>query len=473
MRIRLVFYSIFQLVIFGLSFVSDWYIPLILTSNILLLVMILDKLGKGIVLREIIALHTAFISLLMPLAGYNIYNQGNDLAFLWRRFMPIPQATYFNYALPAISGFILFLCLPIFNSNKTDEGIHLRNTILKAKAILHGNQKIGITLIILGVLTPIFVTFLPVSLQYVFNLFFFSSFAGFLYVYFSGSFSLRNAILFLFGIFIIFSAIIGGMFTIVAYMGMTLFSFFFIGRETSLFKKSIIFVVAIILVFIVQTIKPTYRYLVWKKNYEGNKAALFGELMYNKISSKEDFLSKKAFFPIYYRTNHGYNLALVMRRFPKVEPHDNGSHLFFLMASSFVPRVIWPDKPEAGGLANMKYYTGITLRRVAMNVGPVGEAYASFGRNGGILYMVLLGLFIRWAYTVVFSISKRIPTMIFWIPVLFYQVSFSAENDTLQILNSLFKTGIFIYIFYKLKPIYFLPFLKKNSIYKGRLIKST
>ena len=51
----------------------------------------------------------------------------------------------------------------------------------------------------------------------------------------------------------------------------------------------------------------------------------------------------------------------------------------------------------AGGQYNMKYYTGLVIEGWSTNVGPVGEAYGSFGVTGGIMYMFCLGLFIRWA----------------------------------------------------------------------------
>ena len=68
--------------------------------------------------------------------------------------------------------------------------------------------------------------------------------------------------------------------------------------------------------------------------------------------------------------------------------------------------------------------------------------------------MFVLGLFIRWAYAIVFKISRKIPLLLLWIPVLFYQVTYSAENDSLQILNSLVKSAFLIFILYKAVPVY-------------------
>jgi hypothetical protein len=237
-------------------------------------------------------------------------------------------------------------------------------------------------------------------------------------------------------------------------MGFTLFSFFFLGKKMGFFKKTVIFIIGAFLLLLIQSIKPAYRKLVWRGGYQGNKAELFVSLASDKLVAG-DFLSTKAFFPIYYRANQGYNVALVMRRFPRIKQHDYGENLLIAAASSFVPRMLWPDKPEAGGKFNMKYYANVNLKGWSTNIGPIGEAYGSFGAAGGIIFMFVLGVFIRWAYRKLFSVSRKVPLLICWIPVLFYQITYSAETDTLQIMNSFIKSAFFIWILYKAIPAWF------------------
>ncbi|WP_315819863.1 hypothetical protein [Paraflavitalea speifideaquila] len=181
------------------------------------------------------------------------------------------------------------------------------------------------------------------------------------------------------------------------------------------------------------------------------------------IKNGDLLFEERAVFNTYIRTNQGFNVALVMRRIPSYQPYDNGNNLFKVMAASIVPRFLWPDKPEAGGKFNMKYYAGYSIKGWSTNIGPLGEAYGSFGVVGGILFMFLLGIFIRWSYKLVFTISKRIPLLICWIPVLFYQITYSGETDTLQILNSLVKSAFFIWLLYKLLPGWFGIEKQKNS----------
>jgi hypothetical protein len=163
--------------------------------------------------------------------------------------------------------------------------------------------------------------------------------------------------------------------------------------------------------------------------------------------------------------NQGYNTALVMRRIPSIQDYDNGRSIYLTIASALLPRVLWNGKLESGGTYNMKHFAGWDLRGWSTNIGPVGEAYGNFGVWGGVIYMFFFGLFIRLAYFTVLRISSRLPLLIFWIPVLFFELSYSMENDTLQALNSIIKAAIFMWAIYKVAPSLFTA--------KGKGLKRT
>jgi hypothetical protein len=150
-----------------------------------------------------------------------------------------------------------------------------------------------------------------------------------------------------------------------------------------------------------------------------------------------------------------------------MQPFDGGINIATNLASSLIPRIFWPDKPEAGGKYNMQYYAGITLKGWSTNVGPLGEAYGSFGVAGGIIFMFFLGLFIRYCYAKVFKLAINTPLLIFWIPVMFYQVTYAAETDCLQIFNSVIKSAFFVFLLYKYAPVLF-GMAKKKFVVGGR-----
>ncbi len=447
-------FSVVHLLIFIASLVTDWYRPLAIILLISIILLILEKLGKGVVLREIIALHTTFVCVAVPVLGYAVFDKTNRLARIFYKYMMVPEHVYFSFALPAISGFVLVLCWPIVNGKYSDQGSFLQEAIARAKKALQKSPTTGLYLLAAGTVMFWVSKFLPSALQFAFMLFFFAGFAGFLYVYFLDNFRWRRLVLFCFGAFIILTALSSGMFTIVAYMSLTLFSFFFLGTKTSLFKKVLLFALGVIMLLLIQSVKPTYRMLTWNGKFEGNKGALFLKLIIDKIKNPQ-LESADAFFPLYVRINQGYNISRVMYRFPDKVPYDGGRNLFINIASSLVPRIFWPDKPEAGGKYNMQYYAGLTISGWSTNVGPLGEAYGSFGNAGGILFMILLAGLIRWSYCLVFKKAIRIPLLIFWIPVLFYQVTYAAETDSLQIFNSLAKSAFFIWLLFRQWPQWF------------------
>jgi len=206
---------------------------------------------------------------------------------------------------------------------------------------------------------------------------------------------------------------------------------------------------------VLQNVKGKYRKNTWNTSYQGSKVELFSSLVADNLQKGSSLLGQDALFPIYIRTNQGLNVAVVMRRVPIFQNYDDGKRLLTILASAFVPRFLWSDKPEAGGKFNMKYYAGITINGWSVNVGTLGEAYGSFGVTGGIIYMFLLGLFLRWVYLRVFILSAKIPLLICWLPVLFYDTTSSAETDTLQIINSIIKSAFFIWLLIKFLPSWF------------------
>lgn len=443
-------------VIFFLSLFTDWYEGLSIFFFCMTTLTILNKLGKGIVLRELIVLHAVFVCLLMPVVGYEVYNQQNRLARIFVKYMLVPQEQYFGFVLPAISAFAVAICWPITDRNYIiDEGASFQHLLSEIKNKLKTNRRAGNFLIIIGMIMFFVTNYLPVELRFFASLFYSGSFAGALYIYYSPDSRANKILLIVFILFIAWTSIQSGVFTIVAYMGITLFSFLFIGKKFSLGKKLAVCLVSIVFLFLIQNIKAGYRHVTWRGTFTGNKTDVFSDIAYDKLTHLEALIDVKALFPIYTRANQGFNITLVMRRIPAVQDYDGGRRLATITISALVPRFLWPDKPEAGGKEAMLYFTGLHISGWSTNISPIGEAYGSFGPQAGIFFMFLLGVFIRWVYKKVFIISRKIPLIVLWIPVLFFQVTYSMETDTLQILNSLFKSSFFVWLLYKTIPAWF------------------
>ena len=421
----------------------------------MLLLMILNKIGKGIVLLEMTAFLYMFTCLLMPLVGYKYYTYDNMLSRLWVKYMPVSEDTYFGYTLPAIALFCLAITLPSFKKSLPDTGQEMQRKILLIKEQLSKDKNKGLWIMSVGIVISVFSRFLPASLSYLAVVFFFASFAGLLYIHFSPAFKYKKVIMILFTLFIMWNALQSAMFTLVAYMGLTIFSFFQVGKAASMLKKAVVILTGIVFFLVLQNVKMVYRKNILGNSYAGNRGTLFLNLFSENLQKGGQLFSQTAIFPIYGRTNQGFNVAVVMNRIPRDQDYDNGKRLGTVLASAFAPRFLWPDKPEAGGKFNMKYYAGVTINGWSTNVGPLGEGYGSFGVAGGIIYMFLLGLFLRWFYLKIFTLSAKLPLLICWLPVLFYDTTSSAETETLQIINSIVKSAFFIWVMIKMQPRWF------------------
>ncbi|ULQ52402.1 hypothetical protein [Flavihumibacter fluvii] len=439
-----------------LSTITNWYEELTHILFISLLLNILNKLGKGLVLRESIAFFYCLTCLEFPVLGYNVYTGDFWLSRLFMKYMLVPEAEYLSMALPAISAFVVALTWPLpANDQSNDEGQGIHNLFLAIKARAIALQSIAIWIIVVGIIFSVISRVLPASLSFVATLFFFSAFAGLLYLYFCPPSMFRTLFIIIFLVFVAGNALSSGMFTVVAYMGITIFSFFFLGNRMSLVKKVSIFSIGVMFILVLQSSKGAYREATWFGQTNDNRALVFAKLFWENLQKGTSLFKKEEFYPLHVRMNQGWNITLVMKRIPAMQEPDGGKQLVTVAAASFVPRLLWPDKPMAGGKFNMKHYAGVTISGYSTNVGPLGEGYGSFGKTGAMFFMAILGLFIRWVYKRFFSLAIKYPLLICWLPVMFYQLTYSAETDTLQILNSLIKGSFFIWFLMKVMPAWF------------------
>lgn len=414
---------------------------------------LLRKIGKGIALREMIAVHSCIIYLLMPLLGYQVYNSNNALSRLWWKFMPVDEVTYFNFVLPAILAFLLGLFMPsATGKHDPDDNETLLPVFKKSQAFLKSNKP-WVPMLILGLVGYFFKNINSISaLTFFVNSFYLLLFSAILCIYFSPGLKRKAVYISIIVLLILYEAIQTGMFTVVVYMGVVMGSIIFIGSRIAFWKKLAIMTLTVFFIITLQTTKGTFRKKTWGKTYEGSKTELFTDLMKENFSNYNNIFDRNAFFPLYARMNQGYNTALVMRRIPTVQDFDDGHSIYLTVASALLPRVIWEDKLEAGGVYNMKHFADMTIVGWSTNIGPVGEAYGNFGLWGGELFMFIFGLFIRVVYFKVLRLAHKLPLLIFWIPVLFFELSYSMENDTLQALNSIIKVAIFTLVFYLIAP---------------------
>ena len=82
-----------------------------------------------------------------------------------------------------------------------------------------------------------------------------------------------------------------------------------------------------------------------------------------------------------------------------------------------------------------------------MDISQVGEAYANFGAIGGMIFMLLVGLFFNWIIARISKWGNIYPDLIFWLPLIFLQVV-KAETSLVTVLNHLTKAMLVAWFFF-------------------------
>jgi hypothetical protein len=165
------------------------------------------------------------------------------------------------------------------------------------------------------------------------------------------------------------------------------------------------------------------------------------------MSWDADFISDIAI-----RYNQGWIINRVMETVPSSEPYARGGTLIAAVEAAALPRVLAPNKVQAGGKANMERYAGLTLNEgTSMNLGYAGEMYANFGYWGGIAgcfcYALVLALLFRW----IFNRAALNPLWWAFVPYVGL-IGLKSEEGVAEVLNWIVKAAIITAAIYFIFP---------------------
>jgi hypothetical protein len=220
-----------------------------------------------------------------------------------------------------------------------------------------------------------------------------------------------------------------------------------LGTNIKFYKKLVVALIGIYCILIIQSVKTEYRDKVWGAS-SGADPAYYAQLVSEKITSPGTIFDPTKSFFLAVRLNQGWLIAKTMNNVPEKHDFAYGETIWQSVAAAIVPRFLWPDKPEAGGKANLKRFWGFTLTGFSMNIGPFGEGYANFDVGGGIVFMFFYGLFFNLMLSLVVRLAEKRPTIILWVPFLFFY-AVSIETDLLTTMGSLVKGLFFTWIIFR------------------------
>ncbi len=406
------------------------------------LVNFINDIGKSYNPLDILILIALLQCMLMPMLVYHVYND-----FLWvqalKYDMSVTDDRYYAFMFPAIVALIIGIKLP--GTLQVSYQARIYNTILRAKQHLQGKGNIGLLFIIIGFVAGFLTIFVPADLGYVVYLFEKLLYVGVLYIYFSDYKSKKLYLGIAFSA-IFFKSLLTGMFGELVYISLLGGLMVMLGKKVSTFLKYSLAIIGAVFVLLIQSVKSDYREVVWKGAGEGG-AGLYFSLLQKHISEPERYFDWITMFPIVNRANQGMIVGKVMDHVPARAPFAGGETVFTSLAASFVPRLLWPDKPISGGKVNMERFTGFIIEGYSMNISPFGEAYGNFDVNGGIVFMFCYGLFFSLVITLLLQVGKKRPTILLWLPILFLN-AVQTETDVLMCVNSLLKGLMFVWFCY-------------------------
>lgn len=431
--------------ILGNSYDSDFYGLVIYFLLFYFLFDFIYSLGRSLRILDLPILLSIFQLLIMPAIIYYQFNDDPYVRALQYN-MSQPRDVYFGFMVPSVIALIIGLKVPLgLDTLRLYAAESYRETVVQIKKSLIGKEKVGIILIVIGFLFGALSRVLPAGLGYFNFLFSKLTFVGILYVYFSDS---HNKTKYLAGgiLLALAQSLISGLFGDLIYLTALSTLIILLGKNINVGKSFVFCILGFLFVVVIQTIKTEYRVRTWG-DPSVSKVDAFVSVATDKVVNFENNFTVQGMFPIIVRFNQGMLVDKTMNYVPSVTPYQDGRTIWLSLLAAFIPRYVWPDKPEAGGHANMILFTGLEIEGYSMNVGPYGEAWGNFGKNGGIVYLFFYGLFFNFVfYTLIKKIQKH-PTLLLWVPYLFLN-SIQVETDTLMTVNTIIKGALFIWGFF-------------------------
>jgi hypothetical protein len=352
--------------------------------------------------------------------------------------MKIPEAEYFQYVLPAVILFIM--------------GLHITAGKLKGEVL--NEKEIARFIDGAGNLPYIFICIGFLS-TYVSGIF--GSELGFVF-YLLSSFRYIGAFMLILGtkkvkiwvLILVFGSIIAtslqsAMFHDLLTWLIMLGAVFAIKYKPSVTLKAIASFSFILLAVIIQQVKGDYRKAAWGGAGGGAGWASFENAVAER---KEDnsLFSSASLAKSNLRINQGFINTNIMSHIPENEPFANGEELGQILEAAFLPRIIAPNKLNAGDRLFFMKYSGMVIQRgTSMGLSSVGDGYVNFGILGGCIFMFCLGLLFSTVLNGFEKYNKYYPFLLLFTPLVFYY-PIRPDCELQTSLGHLVKSCMLIYI---------------------------
>ena len=397
------------------------------------LVRLLLETGEDITIENLIMVIASLQWIIGPVLSYQGFSQH------YKYYMYVPEEQYMALAVP---GVVLF-SIGLYYFRPKKRALVLDRLGLIAKGIVNKNRQLPFYLIATGFLFSFVLPHVPASLHFPFHVLSNVKYIGIIYLLFSDRYKNKALILAVSFALSFLSSLNSAMFhDLILWFSFIGMYYAFI-KKPSVGKKLLIIGIIIVGIFILQSVKHTYRETL-KETGHSNALSKFASSVEQSFDDNEDKGSMENFVN---RINQGWIISRIMLNVPNKVPYADGETVLTAGKAAILPRVLFPDKPKAGGRLNYQKYTGYRLTSsTSMGISLLGESYINYGLVGGWIFMLVMGLAFSYAIKLLFLLVYKYPTFWLWLPlVLLHFVK--AETELLVQLNFLVKSAILVIAF--------------------------
>jgi len=163
------------------------------------------------------------------------------------------------------------------------------------------------------------------------------------------------------------------------------------------------------------------------------------------------------------RINQGFIITNIMYNVPSVEPFQNGAEMYKILEAAIMPRILAPNKLNAGDRTIFAKYTRIALAPgTSMGLSSLGDAYINWGILGGCIFMFFLGVFYSEILNAFQKYSIQYPALILFTALVFYY-PIRPDCELQTILGHVVKSLFFIWVIFQVwKSTFFVPRTAKS-----------
>jgi len=390
----------------------------------------IQDLGERIEVRDLIAFMALTQWIIGPVLAYNV------LPYDELYYMAVDEVTYMNYVVPACAAMLLGLYFPF-----TDERIINDEDINKIREFVRDKKYLGFLIAGGGLFASWAGAFLPNALSFLFFLLSGMQFVGVYIILLTDSKLKWPVFAFVMGLVVLQSVRMGMFGELVLWMLFSLMIIAFV-YKIKLWLKLLVIAIGLLVVLVIQSTKEEYRMATWYAVSDKSNVEIYQDVIMQRLTNPAMLFEESVLQNMGARLNQGWIIARILDHMPENQEHVKGETIEVGIYAALLPRIIAPDKAMAGGRANFERFTGTELpETTSMDISLVGEGYANYGKTGGVIFLLIMGVFYNLMIIATITLAKKYPTVILWLPILFFQV-IKAETDFATVLNHLSKAAI-------------------------------